>query len=212
MKFFQLITLSLLLTISSFSFGLSNNMTNIDPGLYIAAGGGISNAFEPSLLSNKKNSNAKKITFSPAAVFNLQFGYRINRFFRADVNAQYRDIKIKSPEDIKSLKVKNYTGAINGYLDFNNALHLTPYLTAGIGFSGLDIKKNKSSTTTTSSDSHNILFNAGAGIQFQMTDYFGLDLTYRYLELRTLKVKDTEVPKSPQIGIHEVLLNFFYLF
>ncbi|NRA74110.1 MAG: porin family protein [Rickettsiales bacterium] len=212
MKFFQIIITSSLLAISNFAFSLSNNISNIEAGPYCLAGAGFSRVFEPALFANKNN-NSEKIQFSPTATYNAQFGYRINRFFRADINGQYRVIKIKSPANIKSLKIKNYTGATNIFLDFNNAYHLTPYLTAGIGFSGLHIKKNFSNNDINSVDNSNGLsFNFGAGIQIQFSDNFGIDLAYRYADLGKLKVITNTITNSRKLGTHEALANILIIF
>jgi len=146
-------------------------------------------------------------------VFNLNFGYRVNKYLRADVSGQYRDIKMT--DDFKPFKVKCVTAMANVYLDGTNYSPLTPYVTAGIGAGAINAEykfssKKKSFALT------NMAFNVGAGMQFQIDHNIGIDLGYRYVDFGKLKAdlssilpNNTKVSKN--LGAHEVSINILVL-
>ena len=184
---------------------------NIEPGWYLSGG---ARASKPTK-GFSGNNKAKEVKHSMSSVLNLQAGYKINRFLRADINAQYRRIRMR--DDIyKRLKTSGTSLMMNIYLDGNNYSPATPYITAGFGVTSLNAH---SKTTTTSirefKNSHSLhkSFNVGAGVQIQVLDNFGVDVEYRYVDLGILKfigVK-SEDSRKMSLAAHEVLFNIIVL-
>ena len=175
----------------------------VDPGWYVSGGVGASKPTTSSIFSKSKKNNSTKISFSMSPVFNLNGGYKINKYCRIDVNGQFRSIRMTG--DYKSVKVKSITAMTNAYLDWTNYSPLTPYLTAGAGVGSLNVTKKKDSTFK-GGNFIKMALNVGAGVQFQINYNTGIDLGYRYIDLGKLK---SGINKT--LGAHEISLNFFIL-
>src|SRR5690349_16728280 len=109
---------------------LSNSLLAADgpektSGVYIGVGG--NKAFARSFKSagfTYPNSKAPGNNIMPTAVI----GYRFNKFFRTDLNAQMRKFHYSGGQSIKvSQKINNYTAFLNAYLDIPNYTVFAPY-------------------------------------------------------------------------------------
>ena len=78
--------------------------------------------------------------------------------------------------------VSIFTFLVNGYFDFNNDSKFTPYLTAGIGMTNVEVE---------SEDDTVFAYQVGAGVGFAMSETVTLDCRYRYLGAADYEIGDT---------------------
>lgn len=146
--------------------------------------------------------------FASAPLFGGGIGFKINRWFRADVTGEYRGRASFSglerytdsglplgygTDDYKA----NKSGAIvlvNGYFDLGTWWCLTPYVGAGIGGSKTRIENYRDVNVVTNGlayapakDSTGYAWALHAGVSYAITPSVSLDLAYRYLNLGDAK-------------------------
>ncbi len=202
------------------------------PGFYMGAGIGWSGAQkfkerDPVYINDRPDTRS--------ATFNIHAGYKINKYFRADLNTQYRRFRY-DPTSTSSMgggtisynqKVNNYSLFVNGYADLPNKTRFTPYVTVGVGYShneGKDLTVRSSavpvaSFTSSGNSNGDFAWNIGIGSRIKIDDLLDLDLSYRYLDLGKVKVNATkngagmDIPAASQdLKVHQVLFNLNYHF
>ena len=95
--------------------------------------------------------------------------------------------------------VTSFTILFNGYYDFLKGSALRPYITAGIGYSFVDIEMDGASD-----DDSVFAYQAGAGITYEMNENITWDLKYRYL--------DTSDPADLEYSSHSLNIGLIYYF
>ena len=95
--------------------------------------------------------------------------------------------------------VSSFTILINGYYDFFKDSVLRPYITAGIGYSFVDIE-----IESESDDDSVFAYQVGAGITYEMNENITWDLRYRYF--------DTSDPLDLEYSSHSVTAGLRYYF
>ena len=145
-----------------------------------------------------------------------QFGVPV----RAEVEYALRGNSEKSWNYSKKLDIKGAWNAstlfLNLYYDFRNSTAFTPYVGAGLGmafnyanytFSARGLNANFDDHRTT------FAWNVGAGVAYDITDNFAVDLGYRYVNLGYYEVDLPEGDKvKNQPGNHEFMLGLRYTF
>lgn len=148
--------------------------------------------------------------------FNSQFGVPV----RAEVEYALRGNSEKSWNYDKILDLKGAWNAstlfLNLYYDFRNSTAFTPYVGAGLGmafnyanytFSARGYNANFDDHRTT------FAWNVGAGVAYDITDNFAVDLGYRYVNLGYYEVDLPEGGKvKNQPSNHEFMLGLRYTF
>lgn len=148
--------------------------------------------------------------------FNSQFGVPV----RAEVEYALRGNSEKSWNYDKVFDLKGAWNAstlfLNLYYDFRNSTAFTPYVGAGLGMAF-----NYANYTLTAKDynanfdDHRTTFawNVGAGVAYDITDNFAVDLGYRYVNLGYYEVDLPEGAKvKNQPSNHEFMLGLRYTF
>jgi len=107
-------------------------------------------------------------------------GYMMEKFrVEGELSYQANDIdSLSALGQSESLNgdMSALTFLFNGYLDFATGGPLTPYITAGIGYSSVDIEIEGGSE-----DDNLFTYQLGVGIGYAMSETMTLDLRYRYL-------------------------------
>lgn len=148
--------------------------------------------------------------------FNSQFGVPV----RAEVEYALRGNSEKSWNYDNILDLKGAWNAstlfLNLYYDFRNSTAFTPYVGAGLGmafnyanytFSARGYNANFDDHRTT------FAWNVGAGVAYDITDNFAVDLGYRYVNLGYYEVDLPEGGKvKNQPSNHEFMLGLRYTF
>ena len=142
----------------------------------------------------------------------LGVGYHFNDIFRSDINIQYRKFNGKERafnyKDIQipidKNKVQNIAIMLNGYVNLTDSKdNFIPYITAGIGYGSNKLYESRRNVSDgyiaiKGKTSSNIIWSIGAGGVIKLTERFGIDLYYRYIDLG--KLKSTQVADVPSIS------------
>ena len=146
--------------------------------------------------------------FDSSMLFDLGVGYRFNNWFRADVIGQYRgranlhgsDTVVLGLDDIG---VNNYTGSksewvvmANAYVDLGTWWCITPFIGAGVGGSYNKLSGfrddgvrytagalTNSVTYFADNGKWNLAWAAHAGLAYNVTPGFTVELAYSYMNL-----------------------------
>jgi len=139
--------------------------------------------------------------FSGAPFFAAGIGYRWNHWFRTDITGEYRSKSDFNGVDITHAGIvadaNSYTaeksewvGLVNGYIDVGTWHGITPFIGAGVGGADVQISgftdigaANGSVATGDDHDQWNFAWAAYAGLAFDVTEAFTVELAYRYLDL-----------------------------
>jgi len=142
------------------------------------------------------------------SIFGVGVGYEFNNWFRADVTTEYRTKAMWKATgsytnscagggtcfDVTQGNMSSAVVMANAYIDLGTWWCLTPYVGAGLGgaynrITGLqDLGLNSDGTTgfgftTSDSGSWDFAWNAQAGLTYNVTNNFKVDLNARYLRL-----------------------------
>ena len=161
-----------------------------------------------------------QFTLGGALALGYDFNSRFNVPVRAEVEYALRGNSEKSWSYYGVLDVKNAWNAstlfLNLYYDFRNSTAFTPYVGAGLGmafqyanhtFSLPGYSANFDERTTT------FAWNLGAGVAYDLTDNFAVDLGYRYVNLGYYEVDLPDGAKVKNTPVnHEFMLGLRYIF
>ena len=147
------------------------------------------------------------LTFDSAPIFDVGVGYQINSWLRVDATAEYRANAhfhgqqvltapgIILPDDYNASK-NEWLFLANAYVDLGTWWNITPFVGVGIGTSRNTIQSftdvgatqvfgNTILSTTYGADKSkwNFAWAAYAGLAYQVTPTFTMEMSYRYLDL-----------------------------
>jgi opacity protein-like surface antigen len=180
-------------------------------GWYLRGDIGMSNQSVSSLENAGVNAGATVttpfLTFDSAPIFDVGIGYQLNNWLRFDATAEYRANAhfhgqqvlsapgIILPDDYNASK-NEWLFLANVYVDLGTWWGVTPFVGAGIGGSYNTIKSftdvgatqvfgNTILSTTYGADASkwNFAWAAYAGLSYQVTPTFAVEMSYRYLSL-----------------------------
>jgi len=183
-----------------------------DRGIYFKgyigqANNNVGGIFTEPMLTNQFTIISHEMKSSP--LYGLGIGYKRNHWLRLDLTGDYRgDAAFFGLDSAPNANVPNtgiqtneYTADVrswlflaNAYWDICNFNGFTPYVGAGIGFASLTVDGlkdvNVPATSVFFADSHtntNFAWAIHAGLAYDVTDRFAIDLAYRYADLGTAK-------------------------
>jgi opacity protein-like surface antigen len=149
------------------------------------------------------------LSFDSSPLFGLGVGYQVNNWLRVDATGEYRSSShfhgqqvdksggITLPDDYTASK-SEWLFLANAYVDLGTWWCITPFIGAGIGTSQVSINNfmdfgatqsglgGGSILSTTYFDNHsqwNFAWALYAGLSYQVTPAFNVELTYRYVDL-----------------------------
>jgi opacity protein-like surface antigen len=154
--------------------------------------------------------------FDSAGLFGLGVGYKFNSWFRADVTGEYRAGARFSELDnfpcavgpgcATGFQTDRFEGTksewlflANAYLDLGTWHSVTPFVGAGIGFDRLTIGNFTDTNInapggaigfSTDNSKWNFAWALHAGLAYQVTPNFIVELAYRYVDLGNGATKD----------------------
>jgi opacity protein-like surface antigen len=191
---------------------------------------------EADLATQPSTSDLNRENLNNTAVIGAGLGYRFNANVRADMTLDHTfDDRFRGVAPAPILTTASVTDSgqfqsstfmVNGYLDFRSMMGLTPYVGAGIGvarnvFSPHVLTTYNPATGEETSenfaggDTFSLAWALMAGVGYQLSSNFTLDLGYRYVSLGDVKTRsydsDTGVDVE-SIGAHEVRLGVRYSF
>jgi opacity protein-like surface antigen len=139
--------------------------------------------------------------FDGGPIFDIGVGYRVNNWLRFDVTGEYRsavdfhglDIATSGPDTITdeyTAQKSEWLALLNAYVDIGNYRGLRPYVGAGIGMARVNIDDftdfGAVTDTLAFGEDHsewNFAWALYAGLGFEVTPAFTIDLGYRYLDM-----------------------------
>jgi opacity protein-like surface antigen len=166
------------------------------------------------------------LSFDSSPLIGLGAGYQINRWLRVDGTGEYRANAhfhgqqveqgggVTEPDDYTASK-SEWLFLANAYVDVGTWYNVTPFVGAGIGASRISIsnfmdfgatQSGGTILSTTYFDNHsqwNFAWALYAGLSYQVTPLFSVDLTYRYVDLGNAQTgtphafDGTPIPQSP---------------
>ena len=123
---------------------------------------------------------AAELAYDTGFTFGGAVGYMMDNFrVEGEIAYQTNDIDSLSAygESVPlNGDMSALTFLVNGYLDFATGGPFTPYITAGIGYSNVDVEIEGESE-----DDNLFTYQIGAGLGYAMSETVTLDLRYRYL-------------------------------
>jgi opacity protein-like surface antigen len=155
----------------------------------------------------------------------LAGGFQINDYFRAELEASYRDAGIRKIDLRNYGKIpagggaKMVAGLVNGYFDIRRSPDqpIVPFLSAGVGGGYLDLELATPLFPGFAYSTKEAVFvwNAGFGVLWSVTRHVGLSLAYRYIgvpDVTVPSVDPTALPLEMPYGAHESFLGLRYTF
>lgn len=169
-----------------------------------------------------------------AAVVGAGLGYRFNPNVRLDLTLDHTfDARFKGtvPATAAALMTdraafETSTFMVNGYLDFRPVMGFTPYVGAGIGMAHNVLSRHivttydpvtgeETSERFAGGDAFNFAWALMAGLGYQLSSNFTLDLGYRYVSLGDVKTRsygDGTGVDVGSLGAHEIRMGVRYTF
>lgn len=168
---------------------------------------------------NYENSEIKmELDFDPGFNLGLIGGYQW-KMFRLEGEVQYQENGIDSfnvcwgrtcVSDISSSgDVTMFSFLTNVYLDFVNQTAWTPYITAGIGFSSVEVNDFEVARLEIGDSSDSAFaYQIGAGISYSINEKFIIDLKYRYHDIAELDFDGIKI----DFANHDAYVGLRYCF
>ncbi|MDN3626862.1 outer membrane protein [Methylobacterium isbiliense] len=176
-------------------------------GLYLRGDIGFSNQ-SVERLSNSLDAlgTIEKVSlgFAGAPLAGGGVGYRFNRWFRADVTGEYRSaaaftglelyrdasLPLGYGTDEYTASKREVAVLLNGYVDLGSWYGLTPFLGASVGAARITLDNFKDTNVITQGLAYaktgsktNFAWALHAGVGYEVTPSFTVELAYRYLNL-----------------------------
>jgi opacity protein-like surface antigen len=185
-------------------------------GWYLRGDIGFSNQrvgnLDNALYANFDSVNRVHYDFDAAPIFGLGVGYRVNKWFRADITGEYRakadfdglDIGFIEGDPDGPFFPNDYNGGksewlalANLYVDLGSYWGITPFVGAGIGASRNTIHNFTDTATVQGSVAYadddsdwNFAWALYAGLGYEVTPALTMELAYRYVDLGDAKSGD----------------------
>ena len=145
-----------------------------------------------------------------SALYGFGIGIEHSRWLRFDVTGEYRGKQLFLAQDSYqyaggcpancgtneyTADLESWLGLFNAYIDLGTFRGLTPYIGAGIGVAGIDVQGFKDVNVPQNSVfygdrdkySTNFAWALYAGVSYDVTPQFTVDLGYRYTDLGTVE-------------------------
>ena len=144
-----------------------------------------------------------EIKFDTGLAASAAIGTSIDSFrVEGEISYQKNDIDEVSIDGFGSASLDGdstaFTLLLNGYYDFSNDSAFTPYLTAGIGYSNVEVDVEGSSD-----DDNVFAYQLGAGVGYAVSEQATIDLKYRYFATEDLDIDGADV----EVASHNIYLG-----
>lgn len=174
-------------------------------GWYAAFRGGVTNSNLNDVDDNASDTAA--IDFDNVWMMSGAVGYRYS-YYRAELEYSYRENHDEtSSTGLSGTEFGVQNLMLNGYIDFLPNYVVSPYISAGIGWSKVEMETFSSvgpSRTETSVDSDNFTWSLGAGMTVRVNKCLNIDAGYRYLDMGDIE--------NANVNAHEVYFGLRYTF
>jgi opacity protein-like surface antigen len=201
MKRIIVLSASLLLLSSSFAFGAN--------GLYVSGNLGVGFASDSDI--TESGFPPVEVSFDTGFAVAGAIGTAIDAF-RVEGAVAYQQNDFDKAMGIVDLEgdISALSFLVNGYYDFDTKSAWTPYLTAGLGFSMIDVNDLgiAGEGDRMSDDDTVFAYQLGAGIGYAVNDAVTLDASYRYFATSDPDFSGTEA----EVASHNIFFGVRYSF
>lgn len=174
-------------------------------GWYAAVRGGITNSNLNDI--DDGATETAGVDFDNVWMMSGAIGYRYS-YFRAELEYSYReDHDETSPLGLSGTEFGFHNLMLNGYFDFLPNYVISPYVSAGIGWSRINMdvfSYNFGNTITENNESDNLTWSLGAGMTIRINRCLNLDAGYRYMDMGDID--------NANVNAHEVYFGLRYTF
>lgn len=186
-------------------------------GPYVALKGTASFTDVEEMLDNSGSKNEEEVNygFGGAVGFNFaDFDFPV----RVEAEYMYRtDVELNSDIGNSTAKreINIQTVFANVFIDLYNSTNFVPYLAGGVGFASIDtdfeVDFGSLGNLIDDDDSESeFVWNIGAGVAYNFSESFIVDLGYRFSDMREATVSD--LGYKADLETHEVILGLRYQF
>jgi len=194
------------LALPAISFGASGWYGRVNAGLAIAPDSDID------VTITGLGSGAGELSYDTGYTVGGAVGYMMEKFrFEGELSYQKNDMdSLSGPGGSLSVNgdISALTFLVNGYIDFTTGGPLTPFITAGIGYS-----KVEADIEGESDDDNLFTYQLGAGIGYAISEKMTIDLRYRYLGLEDYEYSEVGVGSlSAEVSSHNITAGLRFAF
>jgi opacity protein-like surface antigen len=198
-------TVCLIFAVPAISFGASGPYGSVNAGVTILPDSDLD------VTISGLGSVSEELSYDSGFTIGGAVGYKIENFrYEGEISYQKNDLDSISALGI-SLPVDGdisfLTFLVNGYFDFGSGGPLTPYVTAGIGYSNFEIGDGGDSE-----DDNLFTYQLGVGVGFTINENVTLDLRYRYLGFEDYEYSDATGRISAEISSHNITAGLRFAF
>jgi len=148
--------------------------------------------------------------------FGLAFGKKMKQM-RLEGEVSYESNEVDSVDGILipsgySIETSLLNFMFNGYYDFKSGSVLTPYFTAGAGFSRVQADINLASIIDDKYDDTVFAYQLGAGVAYAMSEILTLDFRYRFLGTADPEFSYPEGTAEAEIFSHNLTIGIHMAF
>lgn len=176
-------------------------------GWYAAIRGGVTNSNMNSVEESSTTTATADVDFDNVWMMSGAVGYRYS-YFRAELEYSYReDHEETSSSGGSGTEFGFHNLMLNGYFDFLPNYVVSPYISAGIGWSQINMdifSTNFGERITENNDTDNFTWSIGAGMTVRVNKCLNIDAGYRYLDMGDID--------NANINAHEVYFGLRYTF
>jgi opacity protein-like surface antigen len=140
------------------------------------------------------------LDFDSSPLFGLGVGYQFNNWIRADVTGEYRGKSTLHALELSRVDPgftnqftgtkSEWVGLANVYFDLGTWYGITPFVGAGVGFAHVTMDNFVDTAISTAGlafageeSKTNFAWALHAGLTYDVTDHFKVELAYRYLNM-----------------------------
>ncbi len=163
---------------------------------YASVSGGLATLNDGDL---KASSGTLEVESDPGVALAAALGYDFGANFRMETELSYQQndldrLSLKGPwfGAKASGETKSMTGLLNGYYDFNNISAVTPFVSAGIGLTKVELSDVGigGEAIPGEADGTAMAYQVGGGFSYALNYNLALDIKYRYMSAVDLELDD----------------------
>ncbi|MEN8188648.1 MAG: outer membrane beta-barrel protein [Thermodesulfobacteriota bacterium] len=195
-------------------------------GPYMSASIGMNSPVDAELNDSSEPGVTIEVSFDPGLAAGAAFGYDFDRF-RAEAEILYATHDIDEsefkgsdvPEHMRGIGFSSSGDAsvtslmFNGYFDFINTSGFTPFITAGLGLSKIEVNDYNidiiaSEVPSINDDDTVLSYQVGVGAGFEVSEQITIDLKYRYFGAEDVSIDGAEADVARHDILAGVRVNF----
>jgi len=161
----------------------------------------------------KTSQGALEAESDPGVALAAALGYDFGANFRMETELSYQQndldrLSLKGPGVGTNVsgETKSMTGLLNGYYDFNNISAVTPFVSAGIGLTKVEMSDVAVGGVNIpgEADGTAMAYQIGGGFSYALNYNLALDLKYRYFSAVDLELDDNAETAEFDYASHNV--------